>query len=221
MRKLRLIAISLAMGGMLVLAQEKVAAPPVPVEMTVTVEARHDKEVPALNREDVMVLQGKQRLRVSDLVSSRDEHSALELYILIDDGSGASLGPQLGDLRQFIETQPASTSIGIGYMRNGTVQVVQSLTADHPTAAQNLRLPLGSVGIVASPFLALSDLIKPWPASPARHEVVLVTSGVDPLGGTWLILTWMPPSNMRSAPASSCTPSTLQALVTPVTAFGR
>jgi hypothetical protein len=168
-----------------------------------------------------MVLQGKQRLRVSDLVSSRDEHAALELYILIDDGSGASLGPQLGDLRQFIETQPASTSIGIGYMRNGTVQVVQSLTADHPTAAQNLRLPLGSVGIVASPFLALSDLIKPWPASPARHEVVLVTSGVDPLGGTWLILTWMPPSNMRSAPASSCTPSTLQALVTPVTAFGR
>ena len=65
------------MGGMLVLAQEKVAAPPVPVEMTVTVEARHDKEVPALNREDVMVLQGKQRLRVSDLVSSRDEHAAV------------------------------------------------------------------------------------------------------------------------------------------------
>jgi len=34
-----------------------------------------------------------------------------------------------------------------------------------------------------SPFLALSDLIKRWPASPARHEVLLVTSGIDPMGG--------------------------------------
>jgi hypothetical protein len=69
-------------------------------------------------------------------------------------------------------------------MRNGTLDVVQDVTTDHPRAAKSLRLPLGSPGVVASPFLSLSDLIKRWPASPARHEVLLVTSDVDPLGGS-------------------------------------
>jgi hypothetical protein len=171
------------MGGMLLLAQDKVPAPTVPVQMTVTVEGRHDKEVPVLNKEDLMVFQRKERLRVTDLVPRQGEQAALELFILIDDDSGISLGSQLGDLRHFIEDQPAATSIGIGYMRNGTVEVAQDLTADHSKAGKSLRLPLGSPGVVASPFLALSDLIKRWPASVARHEVLLVTSGVDPLGG--------------------------------------
>jgi hypothetical protein len=36
---------------------------------------------------------------------------------------------------------------------------------------------------MASPYLSLSDLIKRWPGKSARREVVMVTSGVDPLGG--------------------------------------
>jgi hypothetical protein len=184
MRKLHLAVVGFAMSSIFLLAQEKVAAPTVPVQMTVTVEAHHGKEVPVLNKEDVMVFQRKERLRVTNLVPRQGEQAPLQLFILIDDGSGVTLGSQLGDLRQFIETQPATTSIGIGYMRNGTIQVTQDLTADHPNAAKSLRLPLSSPGVAASPFLALSDLIKRWPASAARHEVILVTSGVDPLGGT-------------------------------------
>jgi hypothetical protein len=107
MCKLHLTVVGFAMSSLLVLAEEKVAAPTVPVQMTVTAEARHDKEVSVLNREDVMVFQGKERLRVGDLVPCRSEHAALELFILIDDGSGTSLGSQLNDLREFIETQPA------------------------------------------------------------------------------------------------------------------
>jgi hypothetical protein len=169
--------------SLLALAQEKVPAPAVPVQMTVTVEARHGKEVPALNREDFMVFEKKERLQVTDVVACQGEHAALELFILIDDGSGMSLGSQLDDLRQFIGAQPATTSIGIGYMRNATVDVTQDLTSDHAKTAKALRLPFGSPGITASPFLSLSDLIKRWPASAARHEVLLVTSGSDPLGG--------------------------------------
>jgi hypothetical protein len=184
MRKLRWTLVGLAVGGAFAFPQEKAAVPGVPVQMIVTVEARHaKKEVPVLNKEDVMVFQRKERLRVTDVVPRAGEQAPLELFILIDDASGTSLGSQLGDLRQFIETQPATTSIGIGYMRNGTVQIVQDVTRDHPRAAQSLRLPLGDPGISPSPFLALSDLIKRWPASRARHEVVLVSSGVDPLGG--------------------------------------
>ena len=183
MYKLGFIRIALALSSTLVLAQEKVSAPEVPVRMIVTVEPRHDKDAPVLHREDLMVFQKNQRLRVTDVVPRQGEQAALELFVLIDDGSGVSLGSQLGDLRQFIENQPATTSIGIGYMRNGSVQMAQEMTADRQKAAKSLRLPLSSPGIVASPFLALSDLIKRWPASAARHEVVLVSSGVDPLGG--------------------------------------
>ncbi len=178
MRNLHLIAAGLAMGGML-LAREEVPTPATPIKLTVTVEARHGKEVPLLKPGDVMVFQKNQRLQVTDM----EPFAALELYILIDDASGMSLGSQLNDLKQFIEAQPAETSIGIGYMRNGTVQFTEPLTADHAKAAKGLRLPLGYPGVMPSPFLSLSDLIKRWPASAARHEVLLVSSGIDPLGG--------------------------------------
>jgi len=161
------------------MAREDVPSPAVPVQLAVTVEARHGKEVPVLKQGDVMVFQKNERLRVTDL----EARPALELFILIDEASAMSLGQQLQDMRQFIETQPAATSIGIGYMRNAMVEVVQNLTTDHPKAAKALRLPLGYPGVMPSPFLALIDLIKRWPASTARHEVLLVSSGIDPLGG--------------------------------------
>lgn len=180
MRTLHLTAAGLAMGGMLLVAREDVApAPPAPVQITVTVEARHGKEVPVMKAGDIMVFQKNERLQVTNL----EARAALELFILIDEASGMSLGTQLNDLKQFIETQPAQTAIGVGYMQNGTVRLTAPLTADHAQAAKGLRLPLGYPGVMPSPFLSLSDLIKRWPASPARHEVLLVSSGIDPLGG--------------------------------------
>ena len=178
MRNVHLMAAGLALGGML-LARQDVPPPLTPVQMTVTVEARHGKEVPVMMPGDIMVLQKKSRLPVTGL----DACPALELYILIDDASGMNLGMQLSDLKQFIESQPAETSIGVGYMRNGTLEFTQALTADHSRAAKSLRLPMGYPGVMPSPFLSLSDLIRLWPASEARHEVLLVTSGIDPLGG--------------------------------------
>lgn len=199
MPKLYVTTIGLAVGTLVALAVGRAATPTIPVQMTVTVEARHGNEIPVLNKEDVMVFQRKERLRVTNLVPGQGKQAALELFILIDDGSGISLGSQLGDLRHFIEAQPATTSIAIGYMRNGTAEIAQAMTTDHQKAAQSLRVPIGTPGIVASPFLAVSDVIKRWQPSAARHEVLLVTSGVDPLGGLSSILTWIPLSNMHSA----------------------
>ena len=47
--------------------------------------------------------------------------NGLQLWLLIDDGSSTSLGTQLGDLKKFVLAQPATTQIGIGYLRNGMV----------------------------------------------------------------------------------------------------
>lgn len=179
MKTLPFMGMSLAMSVVLVFAEDKAPAPTVPVQITVTVEARHGTNVPALNPEDFVVYQGKERLRLVDAVPAN--HGDLELFLLLDDSSSWTLGSELADLRRFINTQTGSTAIGIGYMSHGTVETVQSLTTDHGRAAKALRLPFG---VSSSPYLSLSELIKRWPDTAARREVVMVTSGADPLGGT-------------------------------------
>jgi len=158
------------------------AAPTVAVQVTISVEPRHAAEAPVLNPEDVLVYQHNERLPVASVVPCTGDHGALELFVLIDDASSWTLGSQWIELRHFVGSQPATTSIGIGYLRNATVNVVANLTTDHAKAAKALRLPLGSGGVMPSPFLSLSDLIRRWPASSARHEVILISSGIDALG---------------------------------------
>jgi hypothetical protein len=151
----------------------------IPVQIVVTVETHHSKDAPDIHREDVQAFQGKERMRVVDWTPLRGEHAGLQLFLLIDDGADTSLGTQIGDLGEFIEKQPASTQIGIGYMRNGTVQIAQELTVDHARAAKSVRLPLGDDGIAGSPYQSLTDLMRKWPDTSMRREVLMVTSGID------------------------------------------
>jgi hypothetical protein len=151
----------------------------VAVRMVVTVEPHHGPEVPAVNREDVMVYEGKERDKVTEWIPAQGDRAGLELFILLDDGSDSSLGTQLDDLRKFIEAQPASTLIGVAYMQDGIAKIVQKPTGDHAQAAKTLRLPMGMAGINGSPYFAVSDLMKRWPESAARREVVMVSDGID------------------------------------------
>jgi hypothetical protein len=160
-------------------AQEGQQPTGVPVSMVVTVEPRHGENAPPVDQADVMVYEGNQRDNVSQWLPAQGEHAALELFILLDDSSSASLGSQLDDVRQFIRSQPPTTKIGVAYMQNGTAQIVQNLTDDHEQAAKSLRLPSGVAGINASPYFALSDLIKRWPGTSSRREVFLVSDGID------------------------------------------
>lgn len=156
----------------------------VPVHVVVTVEAHKGKETPVINREDVMVHEGRDRDQVVEWVPAQGKHAALELMILLDDGSNTTLGTQLDDLRNFINTQPDTTTVGVAYMRDGVAQVVQNLTGDHALAAKALRLPVGLRGVNGSPYFSLTDLVKRWPASTARRAVVMATDGIDRNYGT-------------------------------------
>ena len=162
------------------LAAQAPAANGVPVQTVVTVEGRHGVKPPVIQRDDVMVYQGKDRDRVTDWVPATGDHAALQYFVLIDDSANASLGKQLDDIRQFIKQQPATTEIGIAYMQNGMARIVQNLTTDHPQAAKALRLPLGTFAGNGSPYFCLSDLVKHWPKTSARREVLMVTDGIDP-----------------------------------------
>jgi hypothetical protein len=158
-------------------AQEKGTT--VPVTMTVTASVPSNKRMPDLSQQDIAITQGKQRLKVTEWVPAQGDRAGLELFILIDDSSNPALGINLDDLKTFINAQPATTLIGVGYMRNATVQVVRDLTNDHTAAANSVRLPLGSTGAYGSPYLSVIDLMKRWPASQNRREVLMVTDGID------------------------------------------
>jgi hypothetical protein len=64
-------------------------------------------------------------------------------------------------------------------MQNGTAKFEQSLTSDHELAAKALRLPRGEPGGNGSPYFSLSDLVKHWPETTARREVLMVSDGID------------------------------------------
>jgi hypothetical protein len=156
----------------------------VPVNLVVTVEARKGEETPFIHREDVMVHEGHDRDEVIDWVPAQGENASVELMILLDDGSNTTLGTQLGDIRNFINSQPETTKVGVAYMRDGVAQVVQNLTSDHALAAKALRLPVGLRGVNGSPYFSLTDLVKRWPATKARRAVVMATDGIDRYYGT-------------------------------------
>ena len=149
-----------------------------PVTMTVTANVASGKQMPQISRDDVVVRQGKSRLKVTEWIPARGDRAGLELFILIDDAADARFALQYDDLRAFIRSQPASTLVGVGYMRNATVQIAQELTTDHDLAAQALRLPLGYPGAYGSPYLSVTDLMKRWAVDQNRREVLMITSGV-------------------------------------------
>jgi hypothetical protein len=144
---------------------------------------RDDGEVPTLSREDVKVKQGRTQLQVAQLIAAQGDNAALQLFILIDDTLSSAVGNNLTDIRDFINAQPPTTVIGVGYMSNTTVNVVQDFTADHAVAAKAVRLPRGTLAAMDSPYLSLISLVKGWQQQNVRREVLLVTDGIDRLRG--------------------------------------
>lgn len=157
---------------------------PAATRIIVTAEGRHGKTAPPVAREDVQAYSGHDRLQVVDWIPCTGAHAALQLFILIDDSASSSLGSQLDDIRAFINAQPSTTEIAVGYMRNGTVDVVANFSTDHAGVAKRVRLPIASIGASASPYFSLDEAIKRWPANAERREVLLLSDGIDRFGGS-------------------------------------
>jgi hypothetical protein len=164
------------------LAQQP-ATSTVAVRIAVTANVASDKRMPQINPEDVVVKQGKQRLHVTEWIPAQGDRAGLDLFILIDEATSPRLGSNLDELRTFITAQPSTTSVGVGYMRNATVHIAQNLTTDHVAAANALRLPFGNAGAYGSPYLSVVDLMKRWPQTQNRREIVMITDGIDRVRG--------------------------------------
>lgn len=178
--------VSLFGSSRMAAAQQTGSSAGVPVRLTVTVEPKKGTEIPTISKDDIVVNQGKQHRPAISWDPAEGNKAALELAILIDDGSAPSLGTQLNDIKTFIMQQPPSTLVAVGYMQNGTVfMTMKTFTQDHAAAAKSVRLPQGYFGAEASPYLSLSDFIKRWPVNPMipRREVLMITSGEDTVYG--------------------------------------
>lgn len=150
------------------------AANPSAVVMTITATAKH-AQPPALQKGDVSLYLGKERVQVADMKRG----DSLFLAVLIDDSLRSDLANQWPDLKAFFMTQPKNTYIAVAYARNGVAMVAQDFTADHALAAKALRLPLGTLSTASSPYLALDDWMRRWPDRAQRSSIILFSSGID------------------------------------------
>ena len=105
----------------------------------------------------------------------------LNLAVLIQDDLVARVGNELRETREFIRTLPAGSSVMVGYIRAGSLQVRQPFTTDLEAAARSLRIPVGSTAASPfNPYTQLRDAIKQFPAGGEnRNAVLLVSDGLD------------------------------------------
>ena len=175
---------TLAITAQLVYPLSEQAANTVQVHLVVTDQKLNDDGAePLIRADNVQVKQGKNQLKIDQLIPARDENGAMQLMLLIDDTCDSSIGNNLNDLRDFVKALPATTVVGLGYMSNATIQVVQNFTSDHALVANAIRLPRGSTSTMDSPYLSLVSLIKAWPQQKVRREVLMMSDGIDRLRG--------------------------------------
>jgi VWFA-related protein len=154
-------------------------------QMIVTAQSKHhDESAPDVEKQDVAVYENGHRANVVSWSALKGPDAAMQLFVVLDSSSRVNaIGTHIAELRSFMRALPPTASVALGYMTNGRVQVAESFTDDHEAAAKAVSLPGGSVGSNASPYFALSDLAKHWPAAPsanARRVVLWLTDGIDP-----------------------------------------
>ncbi len=158
------------------------AVPGVPVSVLITVEAKagHAAE---LNKDNIKVKEGKDLRPIADL--KHLDPASSQMLLLIDDSAGGSFDTNISEVKNFVTALPAGVEVGIGYMHNGTSSMVSPFTQDHAKAASTIRLPEGPGGADVSPYDSLTDAIKKWPVKEGveRREVVMISSGIEGLGG--------------------------------------
>jgi hypothetical protein len=157
----------------------------VPVSVVVTALGPKYTPPPALSQDDINVFESKDKRTVTGFVPAQGDKAALQLAIVIDDVTSLEIGNQLSDIKNFINAQAKSTSIGVFYASNGGVQATSPFSQDHEAAAKGIRLPFGNGGAYSSIYLSTMSLMKGWPA-PApytRREILLIADGIDRFRG--------------------------------------
>jgi hypothetical protein len=156
------------------------------VQITTVVTALGPKYTapPPISQSDVSVYSGKEKQNVTAWIPAQGDKANLELAIVIDDSTRIdSIGNQISDIGNFIKAQPKTCGVAVFYASNGTVQAASQFSTDHEAVAKSVRLPFGNVAAYSSIYLSIMDLIKRWPVTGARREMLLIADGIDRFRG--------------------------------------
>jgi VWFA-related protein len=163
-------------------ARQRASEPGVPVSIVVTLEPKRGKTIPPIEPQDISVSEQGTKRPVTALVPAGQV--PMQLMLLLDDSARATFDTEIGTLKQFVNSLPSSTEVAIAYMRNGMAALTQNFTRDHAAAANAIRIALGPGGADVSPYDSLADAVKKWPQTGAqRKEVIMISSGIEGLGG--------------------------------------
>jgi hypothetical protein len=159
-------------------------APGIPVSVVVTLEPKHGKTIPPIEAQDIQVKEAGERRPVTGIRPLAQ--SGMQLLLLIDDSARGTFDTEIPTLKQFIMSLPPNFDVGVAYMRNGMADMTANFTRDHAAAANGIRVALGPGGADVSPYDSLTDAVKKWPANNGeRKEIVMISSGIEGLGGGW------------------------------------
>jgi hypothetical protein len=156
----------------------------VPVTTVVTVLGPSFTAPPPLGKTDVIVHVNDQREDITAWNPAQGDRAELHLAILIDDGAG--IGPRLGELRNFVQAQSNSTSVGVFYASNGTTLTVAPFNTNHDAVAGKIRITFGPSSASTSVYLSLLDVMKKLQPMGGRREILLISDGHDRLRGDLL-----------------------------------
>ena len=122
-----------------------------------------------------------QSKKAGESAASERLRQPVNLAVLIQDDLVARVGNELRVTADFIRELPEGSTVMVGYIRAGSLQVRQPFTDDLATAARALRVPVGSTSASPyNPYVQVRDAIKLFPAAGEnRNALLLVSDGLD------------------------------------------
>ncbi len=105
----------------------------------------------------------------------------VNLAILIQDDLVSHVSNELGITRDFIQSLPPGSQVMIGYIRSGSLQVLQPFTRELGKAAQSLRILVSSTAVSPyNPYVEVLEALKKFESTNKNANVVLLISdGLD------------------------------------------
>jgi len=122
-----------------------------------------------------------QSKKSSKSAASERVSQPVNLAVLIQDDLVSRVGNELRVTADFIRELPQGSTVMVGYIRSGSLQVRQPFTNDLAAAASALRIPVGSTSASPfNPYVQVRDAIKLFPEGGAnRNALLLVSDGLD------------------------------------------
>jgi hypothetical protein len=173
------------LAASLTCAAQSSNVPGIATSVVVTLEPKRGKTIPPIEAQDIQVKEAGERRPVQSLTPLAN--SGMQLMLLIDDSARGTFDTELPTLKQFITSLPPNFEVAVAYMRNGMAAITANWTRDHAAAANGIRIAFGPGGADVSPYDSLTDAVKKWPANNNndRKEIIMISSGVEALGGGW------------------------------------